>query len=341
MRRAPCLSSSSSSGGLRALATRRFALDRQAARLRPLHQLGAGAAAGRDDQGPGSRARGPARPGLSGRRPRRAHPGRAQPGRRPGPGRADRPRPPVDRAHGRGDRLQQLGGRALTLRHRRAPDRRRPAPSPEHAGSGLSARPLPRRALLSWRLAPGDPGRGIRAEQRRRLDLHQRDGRRHGPLLRAPRRHLLRVRGCRAPAHRPRRGDRRQGAVAGEAGRARDASRADRQRGAAGRRRRAPRARLVGAALALLLRRQSACARLRRAGPTRSRAWPTCTLPSPTWSGRIATAPSATRRWAACRCAAATARTCRSPAGAASSSGRGGWPTASSPRSPTPRRAIW
>ncbi len=98
--------------------------------------------------------------------------------------------------HGRrGERLQQLGGRRRAQRDRLAADRRRPAPAAEHAGHLVPGRPHARRPLRPRRLAAGDAGRLHGPEQRRLLDLHQRDGRRPGPLRRADRGRALPVRG--------------------------------------------------------------------------------------------------------------------------------------------------
>ena len=87
----------------------------------------------------------------------------------------------------RGQRLQQLGRQRRAQRHRLAADRRRPPPAAEHAGHLVPGRPAPRRALRPRRLDAGDAGRLHGPEQRRLLDLHQRDGRRPGPLRRADR----------------------------------------------------------------------------------------------------------------------------------------------------------
>ena len=94
---------------LRALAAGRHPQPRQAARLRPLDQLGAGAAARR--HGPGARARSWRRrldPGYPADNPVVTQ--EAWSGDGPGAGRADRRRAPLDRAGRRGERLQQLGG---------------------------------------------------------------------------------------------------------------------------------------------------------------------------------------------------------------------------------------
>ena len=98
-------------------------------------------------------------------------------------------------------------------RHRLAADRRRPAPAAEHAGHLVPGRPQPRRALRPRRLAAGDAGRLHGPEQRRLLDLHQRHGRRPGPLRRADRGRPLPVRGRVAPARDRARGDRRSRAA--------------------------------------------------------------------------------------------------------------------------------
>ena len=153
-----------------------------------------------------------ARPGLPARQPGR-HPGSRGSGDGPGAGRADRRGAPLDRPGHRGERLQQLGGLAASAeRDRLAADRRRPAPAAEHAGHLVPGRPHPRRPLRPRRLAAGHAGRLHGPEQRRLLDLHQRDGRRPGPLRRAGRGRPLPVRGRVAAARGRARGDRGQGA---------------------------------------------------------------------------------------------------------------------------------
>ena len=108
--------------------------------------------------------------------------------RRPRARRADRPCPRPDRP-GRGrQRLQQLGREPEPLGDRRSPARRRSAPSQRHAGGLVRDRPGARRALVPRSLDSGSPRHLPRPEQRRRLRLHQRDGRRRGPLRRADRR---------------------------------------------------------------------------------------------------------------------------------------------------------
>ena len=163
-------------------------------------------------------------------------------GRRARPGRADRRRAPLDRPRRRGERLQQLGGQRQPQRDRGAADRRRPAPAAEHAGHLVPGRPDARRPLRPRRLAAGHAGRLHGPEQRRLLDLHQRHGRRPGPLRRAGRRRPLPVRGRVAAAGGRARGDRGQGTRgAGGARRADHPPRAAGQRGARRRRRRAAR----------------------------------------------------------------------------------------------------
>ena len=110
-----------------ALAPGRHPQPRQAARLRPLDQLGAGAAARRHGAGAGPGADRPPRPDLPGRQPGR-HPGSLV-GRRPRDRRADRRGAALDRPRRRGQRLQQLGRQRRAQRHRLAADRRRPAPA--------------------------------------------------------------------------------------------------------------------------------------------------------------------------------------------------------------------
>ena len=92
---------------VRALAARRHAQPRQAARLRPLDQLGEGAAALRHDPRP--RARSWRRGSTPATRPTTRSSPRSLVGRRAGARRADRRRAPLDRPRGRGERLQQLG----------------------------------------------------------------------------------------------------------------------------------------------------------------------------------------------------------------------------------------
>ncbi len=98
---------------VRALAAGRHPQPRQAARLRPLDQLGAGAAAGRHAARSRPRAERPPRPGLPGGQPDR-HPGGLE-RRRAGDRRADRRGAPLDGARHRGQRLQQLGRQRCPL----------------------------------------------------------------------------------------------------------------------------------------------------------------------------------------------------------------------------------
>ena len=88
--------------------------------------------------GPG--ARGQARPEPT-RSATRSSPRKPWSGDGTGDRRADRRRAPHDRARGRGERLEQLGGLRQAERHRLAADRRRPAPAPEHAGHLVPGRP--------------------------------------------------------------------------------------------------------------------------------------------------------------------------------------------------------
>ena len=160
---------------------------------------------------------------------------------------------------------------------------------------GLYAgRPLrPRR-----RRCPGCPGVTLGQNNDVALDVHQRDGRRDGPLRRADRRrHATSSRASRRPLEVDRGGDRGQGPRARAARRPRDPPRADRQRGAR-RRRRPSRSRSAGRALDFpasappnfgVLDSDQRPRAGRAAGaltPCRSR----------TWSGPTATARSATRR---------------------------------------------
>ena len=106
---------------LRALAPGRHAGARQAARLRPLDQLGARAAARRHGPRARPRARRAPRPRLPGRQPGGAEPGERLERRRARARRADRPRPRDARPRGRGDRLEQLGGQRARARRPAAP----------------------------------------------------------------------------------------------------------------------------------------------------------------------------------------------------------------------------
>src|SRR6186997_1654339 len=108
--------------GLRAVDPLGHPQPRQAAGVRPLDQLGAGAAALGHGPRAGSGAGGPARPRLPRRQPSR-RPERLQ-RRRDAAGRADRQRPPLDRPGRRGLRLEQLGCQRRPLRHRLAADSR-------------------------------------------------------------------------------------------------------------------------------------------------------------------------------------------------------------------------
>ena len=154
--------------------------------------------------------------------------------------RADRRGAPLDRPRRRGQRLQQLGGLGRAQRHRLAADRRRPAPATEHAGHLVPGRPHARRPLRPRRLAAGHAGRLHGPEQRRLLDLHQRDGRRPGPLRRAGRGRPLPLRRRVAAARSRARGDPGQGPRrARGARRAHHPPRPARQRGARRRRGRA------------------------------------------------------------------------------------------------------
>ena len=136
---------------LEALAPGRHPQPRQAARLRPLDQLGAGAAARRHGAGARPRAGRQARPHLPGRQPGR-HPGSLV-GRRPArsssrstgcASRSASPPRPAARTTGRSRaRLSATGGAA---------DRRRPAPAPEHAGHLVPGRP--RRSATASCAAP-------------------------------------------------------------------------------------------------------------------------------------------------------------------------------------------
>ena len=147
---------------------------RQAARLRPLDQLGARAAARRHGAGARPRADRAARPRLPARQPDR----RPDPVGRRGPaaGRADRLGAARPRLRHRGERLQQLGRLRRPLGDRDAADRGRPPPAAEPAGDLAPDRAALRRALHPRRLAAGDAGRLHGPGQRRLLDDHQRDG---------------------------------------------------------------------------------------------------------------------------------------------------------------------
>ena len=138
-RQGAALRDAAAAARVRALAPGRHPRPRQAARLRPLDQLGEGAAARRHDPRARPRAGRQARPRLPGGQPGR-HPGSLV-GRRSRPRRADRRGAPLDRHGRRGERLQQLGGQRGAERDRLAADRRRPPPAAEHAGHLVPGRP--------------------------------------------------------------------------------------------------------------------------------------------------------------------------------------------------------
>ena len=242
----------------------------------------------------------------------------------------------------RGQRLQQLGGLRRALGDRLAADRRRPAPAAEHAGHLVPGRPALRRALRPRRLAAGHAGHLHGPEQRRLLDLHQRDGRRPGPLHRADR---GRDATCSKTSGGRSRSCARRSPVKGrdQPERARGPQhppRADRQRGARRRRRRA-----AGAALARPSTSRppspacSSCSRSSSGpelvelprGPHLAGLEPDLGRP-PRLDRLQADRPPAAAQ-------AAAAPTCRSRAGPASSSGRGRSPTTSCRRWSTPRAA--
>ena len=172
-------------------------------------------------------------------------------------------------------------------RHRLAADRRRPAPAPEHAGHLVPGRPHARRPFRPRRLAAGNARRLHGPEQRRLLDLHQRHGRRPGPLRRAGRGRPLPLRGRVAPAGGRPRGDPGQGPRRARGARRADhPPRADRQRGA--RRRRRP--------------SRSPCAGRPSTSRPPSRACSSCTRspPARSWSpsSRATRSPASNLIWA-------------------------------------------
>ena len=174
--------------------------------------------------------------------------------------------------------------------------RRRPAPAQRHARHLVRGRPRARRAVLPRRLDPG-PARDLPGpEQRRRLRLHQRDGRRRGPLRRADRGRELRVRGRAAAARDHRGADRRQWPGPGRAPRGPPhPPRPDRQPGARRGRRAAARAALGRPRRARHLARARRGARAaQRAGAGRAAARRS-RCRSRTWSGPTGTDRSATR----------------------------------------------
>ena len=179
---------------LRALAPGRLPRRRQAARLRALDQLGARAAARRPGPRAGRGAGGPHRPDLPVGQPGRAEARGGLRGRRPGAGRADRARS--------ASRSAWPARPAAPTTGRSAPSARRPdgpliAGDP-HLPSGMPGIWLPVALELDDRFCrggvdPRHPGDLRGPEQRRRLDLHQRDGRRPGPVRRADRGRALRA----------------------------------------------------------------------------------------------------------------------------------------------------
>ena len=322
--------------GLRPVRPSRRAHDDEAPLLRAVDQLGAGAPAGRDDAGAGAgagRAPGSRLPeGQSGG----AHARRGLERRRPGARRADREASRHDRPRGRGDRLQQLGRDRRAIGHgRTAHGRRSPSPA-QHARHHVPGGPPPGRPLLPRRVATGAARRDDGAEQRRRVVVHQRHGGRDGPLHRADRGRRVRGRRRAAPAGADRRGDRGQGPLAARSpDRAKDRAWPDRQRGASRRRGRAAGAAVLGARFPRDHPGQPRPSSTSRAAPSWWRASPTTVTRSRTSCGPTATARSATRPSGASRCVAATARTCPSPGGPASTSGTAGSPTTSCRRSRT------
>ena len=246
------------------------------------------------------------------------------------------------RLRGRGDRLEQLGRLAEALGDRRRPARRRPAPAAEHAGDHLPGRARGRRT----RPAAGRRSRAgrdrLRPEQRRRLVVHERDGRRDGPVRRADRRRHVRVRRRAAATRADRGGDRGQG-------------RREPERLVVRATHHGP---IVNEALRadddepLALRWTALdCARRHRGEPRRY-----STSRSGAGAGRLAGAaqraglePGLGRPPGLDRLQddrprpdprGAAARTCRSPAGPASTSGRAGCPTRSCPSWSTRSRAT-
>ncbi len=180
---------------LRSMDPGRHARRDEAARLRPLDQLGARADARRDGARARARADREARPDLSDRPPDRDPARRRLQGPGPGAGRADRPGAGDARPRGRGDRLEQLGDQRRALGVGRADARRRPAPPPEHARHLVPGGPAPGRPGGARRDSARHPRHLHGLQRRRRLDLHQRHGRRRGPLHRAHRGRPLRASG--------------------------------------------------------------------------------------------------------------------------------------------------
>ena len=208
-------------------------------------------------------------------------------------------------------------------------------------GHHLPARARRRRPLLPRGLLSRPARDRVRTEQRRRLVVHEHDGRRHGPVRRADRRRRLRVRG-RAPAARglTTRRSRSAGAPSPFGSRsagpttARSSTRrygptpASRWRSPG--RRSTPRA---------SPRPASGCS-TSTSGPNWSIRSPPTTRRSRTSSGPIATARSATRRSAWSRSGAAAVPTCRSRAGRAQYEWEGLGPLRRAPRARRPRSGL-
>ena len=149
-----------------------------------------------------------------------------------------------------------------------AADRRRPAPAAEHAGHHLPGGPVRGRPVRARRVPARAPRRHLRPEQRRRLDLHERDGGRARPLRRADRRRHVRVRRREPAARGDRGGDRGEGPRPRAPGGPRDPPRPDRERGARRRRPRAARPELGGPALPGGERRRASAFSKRAAAPS-------------------------------------------------------------------------
>ncbi len=172
---------------VRAVAARRHADRDQAACVRALDQLGARAVAGRNGPRAGAGPDRDPRPGLPARAPRRAAAGQGIRRRWPRARRAARPAEGAARAGRRGQWLQQLGDLHRAQRIRRRPAGRGSAPAAQHARDLVPGIARGWRALRARRIAARDPRDLHGSQQRRRLDVHEHDGRRPGPLRGADR----------------------------------------------------------------------------------------------------------------------------------------------------------
>ena len=300
--------------------------------VRPLDQLGARAPARRDGPRAGARAGRAARPRLSARATRSC----SRPGERLGRRRARRSwSRSAEVRDAIGLAVEATGSNNWAVAASRSATGGPLLAGDPHLPPGMPGITYQVGLYLGDRFCrgaslPGLPGVIDGPEQRRRLVVHERDGRRHGPVHRAHRRRHVRVRGRASGAGEDRGGDPGQGTQ-----RARAAGRPPRPTtGRSSTRRSAPttpsRWRCASRRSTFRGSPRPACgSSTSRAAPSSSRRSPSTHTRSRTSSGPTATARSATRRWAGSRSAAAAAPICPSPAGRASTSGTAGSPTTS------------